>query len=122
MKVRCERLESPTTGEPLEQSPLLTLGREYLVLSVIAEPGARVLVQLIDDQEKSPSIWDARLFSSASTRIPHIWEIRIDAHGVLTLGPADWQRDGFWEAYFDGDPLAVAQFDSALNALNAESD
>jgi hypothetical protein len=79
-------------------------------------------VQLIDDQGDSPSVWDARLFSTTSMRIPQIWGIRIDAHGGLTLSPLEWQREGFWEAYFDREPLAVAQFDRALSALRAESD
>jgi hypothetical protein len=122
MRVRCERLQSPTTGEPLQRSPLLTIGREYQVLSVIAEPGHRILLQLIDDQGDSPSIWDARLFSTTSTRIPQLWGVRIDANGVLTLAPTTWLRDGFWDAYFDGDARAVAEFQSALSTLQAEVD
>jgi hypothetical protein len=122
MKVRCERLLSPTTGQPLERSPLLTVGAEYLVLAVVAEPGGRVVLRLIDDQGRSPSVWDARLFSTTSARIPAAWDIRVDDRGVLTLAPAAWQRPGFWEAYFDGDPDAVADFEAGLAAITSEPD
>ena len=122
MMVRCERLLSPTTGESLQKSPLLTIGREYRVLSVIAQPGKRTLLRLIDDEGGRPSLWDARMFKTTTTRIPHIWGIRIDDDGILTLAPPDWQRDGFWEDYFEDDPRAVAEFQTALRALQAEPD
>jgi hypothetical protein len=122
MKVRCERLLSPTTGQPVQASPLLTIGREYLVLSVVAEQRNRILLRLIDDEGGSPSVWDARMFTTSSTRIPHVWDGRLDQDGNLTLAPPAWQRRGFWEAYFDGDASAVAEFRAGLEAIRSEPD
>jgi hypothetical protein len=122
MKVRCERLLSPTTGVPIERSPLLTVGREYLVLSVIAQPGTRILLRLIDDEGRSPSLWDARMFTTTSTRIPPNWGIRLGEDGVLTIEPTKWLHDGFWERYFDGDMCAVAEFDAGLKLLRDQSE
>ena len=122
MKVRCERLLSPTTGEPIERSPLLTVGREYLVLSVIAQPGTRVLIRLIDDEGHSPSLWDVRMFTTTSTRIPPNWGICLDKDGVLTIEPTEWQHDGFWEKYFDGDTRAVTEFETGLRLLREQSE
>jgi hypothetical protein len=106
----------------MDESPLLTIGREYLVLSVAAQPGGRVLVRLIDNEGDSPSVWDARMFTTTSTRIPQLWGIRLDDDGVLTLAPPHWQRAGFWEDYFDDNPRAVREFQTALRALQAEPD
>jgi hypothetical protein len=122
MRVRCERLLSPTTGQPLDRSPLITIGQEYLVLSVIAQPGNRILIRLIDDRGESPSVWDVQMFTTTSTRIPYVWESRVDQHGNLTLAPAAWQRLGFWEEYFDGDARAVEEFRAGLEAIRAEPD
>jgi hypothetical protein len=122
MKVRCERLLNPATCEQIQRSSHLTVGREYLVLSVIAQPGKRVLLRLIDDDGGTQSVWDARMFMTTSSRIPGAWGIRLDADGVLTLGPQAWQRNGFWEAYFDAEPWAVTAFRAGIATMREDPD
>ena|SRR3712207_4029823 len=118
MRVVCQRIVSPTTGEKLRSSPWLTVGHEYLVLEVVADPAGEVRFRLLgDDETGGPGVWDARLFTIASGRVPAVWTATLDDRGVLTLGPTGWQREGFWEDYFDRDSAAVADFEEAKRAL-----
>jgi hypothetical protein len=121
MRVICQRIESPTTGEELSTSSWLTVGKEYVVLSVLASPGKDVSLQILDDTGPGPSVWDADLFVTSSDRISSIWTVSIGEEG-LSLAPASWQRPGFWEEYFDGRPDAVAAFEQGRDALLAEDE
>ena len=49
MKVVCRRVVSATTGEELERSPWLTIGREYSVLEIVASPDGGVSLRLVGD-------------------------------------------------------------------------
>jgi hypothetical protein len=40
--------------------------------------------------------------------------------GSLALAPAAWHDDGFWDRVFDGEPEALASFESAKESLLAE--
>jgi hypothetical protein len=117
MRVLCNRIASPTTGEDLETSAWLSVGREYDVLEVVAYPEGEVLLRLLgDDPSGGPGLWDSRLFTTKSTAMPADWAATVDDAGALHLGPAKWQRDGFWEAFFDGDPDAIRDYDDVLKA------
>jgi hypothetical protein len=117
MRVLCRRIESATTGAGLERSPWLTVGREYDVLEIVAQPGREVLFRLLgDDATGGPGLWDSRLFTAASTDLPSHWVASVDGNGIIRIGPEAWQREGFWEAYFDGDPAAVRAFESAVES------
>lgn len=119
MKVRCRRIESATTGAEMARSPWLTVGREYVVLEIVAYPEREVLLRLSgDDAAGGPGLWDSRLFGATNERIPVTWAATVDEDGVLRMGPEAWQRDGFWEAYFDGDSAAVGEFRAALKDVD----
>ena len=114
MKLRCTRIVSPTTGESLTTSPWLTVGREYEVLEISALVGREIHFRIQTDRTGSPGLWDSRLFETVEADIPADWIASIDDAGNLTLGPAAWQRLGFWEDYFDGDPEAVRTYEQVV--------
>lgn len=119
MRVLCRRIESPTTGTDLERSPWLTVGREYVVLEIVAYPGREVLLRVLgDDGAGGPGLWDSRLFTATSESLPGTWAASIDDDGTVRMGPGPWQRDGFWEDYFDGDSAAISDFQAALEAVD----
>ncbi len=121
MKVVCERIESPTTGEVLTTSTWLTVGREYDVLEIVAHPGSEVLLRLLgDDSSGGPGLWDSRLFRTSSRTIPASWAVHVNEAGEVHVGPETWQRSGFWEAFYDGDPQANRDYDDALEALRTD--
>jgi hypothetical protein len=119
MKVVCRQLKSATTGEALTSSPWLTIGREYLVLAIEADP-SRGVSFLVEGDQPGPTYWDAALFELAASHVPSLWVSALDESGALTLAPAEWQSNGFWERYFDKVPDAVSVFESARAALLAE--
>lgn len=121
MRVVCRKIVSATTGEEVRTSPWLTVGREYVVLEMVAEPGGVVELRLLgDESEGGPGLWDARLFTVSSPAPSSAWTVAIHGDGAVRIGPAAWRRPGFWEAFFDGDRDAVAEFEEATEAMLAE--
>jgi hypothetical protein len=121
MRVMCEQVTRATDGRPAPGSPWLTVGHEYVVLEVVAEPAGRVLFRLTCDTGE-PAVFDSRMFRSTSSILPSTWTAELAPSGVLTLAPAEWQQDGFWEAYFNRDPAAAAAFEGASAKLLSEDD
>lgn len=116
MKVICTKVPASPTGEPIEASPWVTVGAEYDVVSVIAEPARRVLVQIRTD-DGSLGLFDSVNFMTTDGILPASWSTRIAEGGILELAPAAWLTPGFWEAFYDGDPAAVAAVETELQRL-----
>ena len=87
----------------VESSPWVTLDREYAVVSMLAEPGGRVQLQVLTDDGRSLGWFDSTNFMTVDDCIPSNWTARVGEGGVLELAPAVWLAPGFWEAYYDGD-------------------
>lgn len=113
MKVICTNVPMSPTGEMLETSPWVTVGAEYRVVSVVAEPARRVLVQIVTD-DGSLGLFDSTNFMTVDGAVPERWTARIGEGGVLELAPTAWLAPGFWEAYYDGDSDAVDAVESEL--------
>jgi hypothetical protein len=99
------------------RSPWLTLGREYVVLSVLADTKGDVMYRLISDDQLTPALFDAAQFEVVSSTLATSWCIRVPAEGGLELAPAAWLTPGFWESYFDGEEEALTAFRKALATL-----
>ncbi|WP_405736328.1 hypothetical protein OG607_44620 [Streptomyces sp. NBC_01537] len=102
----------------------MRVGEEYPVLEVFATR-TRVLFRLPDrstsrDAIDSPGLWDADMFEVVSDRMPTCWVAGLN-DGRLTLAPREWQRPGFWEAFFDHLPDAVAEYDRLKAQITAEA-
>ncbi|TDC14649.1 hypothetical protein [Kribbella albertanoniae] len=107
------------TRELEEQNSSIEVGREYVVLEVLASPGRYVHLRL-DLAPGVPSLWDAEMFETVDPGVPPNWVATIRDGGFLALGPARW-RDGFWERYFDDDPEAIVTFEAERTAIVGES-
>ncbi len=114
MRVVCVYLQNPTTGESATTSPWLTMHHEYEVLEIYAYPGMRVEFRLLSDDGSTPALFDSAMFMTADGELPVSWVARLEEGGVLRIGPAGWMEEGFWEAYFDRDPLAVEAFERGV--------
>ncbi len=121
MIVRCRRLMSSTTGEPLEFSPYLTIGSKYVVLSINVTPDGYCRLQIVGDDVGSPGLFEAEMFTTESDRIPSMWVSRVDDHGGLAIGPSRWLREGFWDAYFDDSPAEMAAFQEDREIIEREA-
>lgn len=117
MKVKCIRLIDEQTGEPLESSSWLSVGKEYHVLSVNIDDGLPIKFQLIGDDGQTPAYHDANQFEIVTNNIPEGWVIDFVSKSHLRLSPKGWSKPGFWEDYFDGIPEAIELFNAEKAAI-----
>lgn len=121
MKVRCVRLVG-SDGRVFDSGGSITVGRGYPVASLSYGPGERGSLQIITNQPGSLGIFDAAAFETVDPTIPSSWVGTI-TDGRLHLGPASWQADGFWEAYYDrSDPIALRQVRHEIQLLGVDEE
>jgi hypothetical protein len=121
MKVECTKTSSPLPDAAQPGSSWIEVGREYVVISIIAVPGKSPLLQILLDDESEPGLFDSTCFRTSSTSIPSSWTAEVSESGVLSLGPQSWQRTGFWDLYFDRDLETRAAYDKELQKTLDES-
>lgn len=112
MKVECIKIVDDETGAPLAESAWLTIGKEYYVLSIFIESSNQVLFRLISDDGYTPTLNHAIQFKITDERLSSNWIVHYEQGLYLELTPKSWASPGFWEDYFDGDPLAVKKFET----------
>lgn len=122
MKVKCVQILDEDTGDILENSSWLSIGREYHVLSVNMDDGSPLKFQLIGDDGQSPAYHDANQFEVVCNEIPEDWIIDFVSKSYLRLFPKAWSEPGFWEAYFDGEPEAVNLFNKVKDNILKKED
>ena len=114
MRVRCTRLLAGL-GKPELHSGWLTVGREYTVLElsmIPAEGTGRSAVELRveADDASIPALFDSASFEVIDGRLPPNWRALISADGRIGFSPGAWQRQGFWEDFFDQTAEALATY------------
>lgn len=113
MKVICTRLPSPVHAMELESSYWISVNKEYVVLSLLAEPEGPVRLHLLLDDGCSLGWFDSANFLMVEGSLPSNWDACLNEDGTLELAPPAWLAPGFWEDYYNGDP-------SASNAVRVE--
>jgi hypothetical protein len=116
-------LISPATGVTMDESPWVHIGGEYTVLGISAVPDSKVRIQIITDdgaEDPGPGWFDLEGFITVDSAVPTTWRAVIDEHGVLDIEPEAWATPGFWEDYFDGDPVAQVAFAKQLAIIEAD--
>jgi hypothetical protein len=109
-------------GNPKNDSPWLTLGKSYEVLSVIFDTRGRWLLRLVGDANNGVALFDMKQFEIVSSRIPVTWNAIWSSNGVFELTPLAWSQSGFWTKYYDRDPEAIELFKKeAKNILDFEN-
>ena len=112
MKVRCIQIVDEDTGQIIQNSSWLTVGREYHVLSVLIEYGKPLEFQLIADDGTTPCYNQAIQFEVISNIIPPNWVAAWDPGVCFKLSPEKWLGKGYWEDYFNGVSEAISIFES----------
>lgn len=108
MKVKCINLYNEHTQQFEDTNSWLTIGKSYIVLEVEIYPGKDVLYRLVgDNTDQSPGLYDSKQFEVISDKVPANWKITQLKSGTLNFGPAPWQKLGFWEDCYDGEPNAL---------------
>ena len=113
MRVRFVGSRSP--GGERHGSGFLTVGAEYVVLSVEASVAAGVLFRILGDDGLTPALHEAAEFDLVSDAVPPNWRIAVGAGGstaAFELAPAAWLEPRFWLDFFgDGDVATIAARD-----------
>ncbi len=117
MKVKYSPVLTHDGRTTLEPSSWLTIDAEYHVVSLLAQPGRRVELQLLTDDGHSLAWFDSTAFITVDESVPETWEARIREGGTLTFAPTSWLVPGFWEDYYDGDPEAVEIVETELSKI-----
>ena len=120
MKVRCIRLISHVDGSEMTDSPWLTVGRQYLVVSVVAVPGRHVSLQIINDQSRL-GMFDSRMFTTSHHSVPPNWVVKVSHEGVLEFAPEPWQEAGFWERFYNDEPEAIRICEEEISKILSDS-
>jgi 16S rRNA G966 N2-methylase RsmD len=99
----------------------------YPVLGISVQGGAAIggplKYRLITRQEPdTPAFHDATLFDILDPKVSPRWVVTAFSDGKLGIEPEAWSDNGFWAAFFDGDPKAREQFQDEYARLAAEAE
>jgi hypothetical protein len=64
------------------------------------------------DNDGEPILYLKALFEIVDTYVPEDWTTRTYEDGEYFIGPAEFNKTGFYEDYFDGVADAVNEFES----------
>jgi hypothetical protein len=130
MVVRCIKIISPgATEEELESHPAITVGEQYVVLTVYASHhGVMFRVYALRPEARAPhpgppALWRSEMFEVLANEIPSNWVASTD-EGALRLEPESWLRPGFWMDLNDWSPLsgdAMRDYERELHVILREA-
>lgn len=119
MRVLCNRLNPRLSSHSKECNGWLTIGKEYVVLSVYGR-GDRLDYRIIGDDRFTPALQAASQFEIIDGNIPNDWMFRQYSDSEWVIMPAAWSADGFWVAYFDREASARAIFEQVVSIIFAK--
>ena len=108
MKVKCVQLLDGM-GKPVDRSSWAKLGSVYHVLGLWIQNG-HVKLRLVGEED-DPALYQPEMFEVVSSMIPSTWVVTSPKLGCFSIEPEPWTRPGFWEAFYEGDPKAIACFE-----------
>jgi hypothetical protein len=120
MKVLCTSLVPPLSWGSAESNGWLTIGKEYVVVSVYGR-GNRLDYRIVGDDGFTPALQSASQFEILDEAIPDNWVFRQFSDSEWVIMPTALAAEGFWEAYFDGDVSARAAFDQVISTIVTKS-
>ena len=122
MKVKCIRLLE-ADGREVEFSSWLTLGRVYHVMSIFTDKNGKRRYGIFNRHPEGewPQLGShqAECFEIVSDVAPSNWRewSNENASGV---SPAAWQESGFYEAFYDHDPVTYPIFERERDIILSE--
>ena len=130
MIVRCTSILSPM-GDELTSHPAITVGEQYVVLTISASPGRDVRLRVYalrpearDPHLGPPALWRSEMFEVLSSRIPSNWCVDISGTGAIHIAPESWHRPGFWMDLVEWSPMsevATRDYERELRTILQEA-
>jgi hypothetical protein len=121
MIVECKRIVNHISGLREENSPWISVSKQYTVLEIVSSGRGPAQFRIVCDDGRTPGLQDCRQFDTVSADIPPEWIAETNERG-LTVGPKEFLRGGFWEDFFDQRPEAVRQFADVYKRLDSLRD
>jgi hypothetical protein len=123
MKVKCTQLLNES-GAPESDSPWLTIGQTYHVMSIFMDQQSGLRYRIISS-ERDPGFatmayQSAKSFEVVSKKVPSNWNVRILDNAAIDISPVAWQQPGFIESFYDRDPDAYTVFERERDIIRAE--
>ncbi|WP_069737618.1 hypothetical protein [Streptomyces sp. EN27] len=122
MRVRVNAINI-SDPEILQGITALSDGHEYVVLEISArfKMGTSFRVEFIEGGLRQSALFDTRSFTVTSHSLSPTWQyFQLDS-GSFSLCPESWNAPGFWEAYYDGDPRAIAVYEDERATILAHA-
>ncbi len=121
MKVKCFKIYNEITKQYQETSYWITIGKEYLVLSVEIRLD-RVSFLIQSDHNQQPILQNAHQFEIVSKKIPTNWQIFSGTFELITLEPKEWHQKRFWEDCYNHEQEALELYRKEVNLIKNEED
>ncbi|GAA3733780.1 hypothetical protein GCM10023082_33910 [Streptomyces tremellae] len=119
------RFERPKNPDPriLQGIDALREEEEYVVFEVSVGHGKSALfrVEFTEGGLRQSALFDSRVFTVTSHRLPPTWRYFQSDTGSLSLCPESWNQIGFWESYYDHDPRAIEVYETERQAILSSS-
>ena len=123
MKVKCIKLLG-LNRNIVESSNWLEIGAVYHVITIYIDLFKGVSYRIINSDSDSivsgMGIQDASAFEIVSDVIPASWKVKVLKNTAITISPLAWQKNGWWEAFYEDDPVAHTEFEREYNLILAE--
>ena len=124
MKVKCNKIISPTTKRDLgEHSPWLVKGKEYVVLALSLSLGSGLYMFIQSEHYNEPIFVRFEGFEFTSDKIPSNWITVIkqnDHNTSCEMLPESWAYENFFEELADEKSEAVKLFIKEAEKINQE--
>lgn len=128
MKVLCRKIISATTKEELTEQnpswiPRRIKGNEYTVLALNYCEGSGLQIYFQTEDRAEPGFFNVDGFEFIDQKIPLSWiTVFSESYGrkVMTVLPASWNYDSFFEDIENEEPKAVALFNKEIEQIYRE--
>lgn len=123
MKVLCRKIISPGGKDLGENSPWLKVGNEYIVLAIVFVENAGIQIYIQTEHHNEPHFFSLTGFEFINQNIPSQWITKItEANGrkVMTMLPASWNSESFYEDMEDQNPRAIELFNKEAEQMYRE--
>lgn len=120
MKVKCQKIISPTGKDLGRSSPWLTVGNEYVVLAItlVEKSGMQIYIQT--EHYDEPHFSSLIGFEFINQTIPSSWITKVsESHSrkVMTMLPANWNYDSFFEDVENQEAKAIKLFNEEVEQI-----
>jgi hypothetical protein len=98
------------------KDPHLTLGKEYIAITVDFPPGKRPEISKQSDCDGTPGLQPIEFFEIIDSSLPENYCFKVYENGFASLQPVEFKGD-FWDRYHDGDLEAEKLFEQVMTRL-----